>query len=140
MVRLEVTNTHAFRGRQVKETFERDVELVVGVLRNTTGSGGNMPLERHTQFKGICGNQPLRRFPVIPTPGIHLFVQSPSPLYQGWSGCPLAHGRSGSMSLRRLGYQRLQLLSWVLCFSQVCTLSLSAACHEDTQATYGWSS
>lgn len=48
MVRPEVTNPHGFRGGQVKETFERHGELVVGVSGKTTESGGNLPLERHT--------------------------------------------------------------------------------------------
>lgn len=44
----------------VKGMFERDGELVVGILAKTTGDGGNLPLKRHTQLKSICGSQPLR--------------------------------------------------------------------------------
>lgn len=50
---------------------------------------------------------------------------SPLTLYQGWSLGPIEYSRSDSMSLLRLDYKRLWLLSWVLCLSFSLSLSFS---------------
>lgn len=85
----------------------------------------------------MCGSWPPRWSPWQPSPGTHSLGWSLAVLWPGLVCVTLAYGGSDGTSLLRLDYQRLQLLSWGLCSSLDCVLSLPAACHKDIQVTNG---